>query len=84
MSDPAALFRGMAERIERNDDAEFGGAILVVPPTRNGVALEPVAVMIVDPSQDPATLFAIAKAKIDIAAAQYEDAAQSQGKGMWR
>lgn len=84
MSAMADLFREMADRIERNEDAEFAGAILVVPPRRNGVELPSISVMIVDPSQDPATLFAIAKGKIDIASAQYDEAVQAQGKGMWR
>lgn len=49
----AAHFRAMADQIERNADATFGGAYVILPPG----ASEPISVLVVDNHQDAAGFF---------------------------
>lgn len=63
----AAPFREMAERIERNLPEEFAGAILIVPPTG-----DPIAVMIADPKKDMEAFWGVAMAKIQIATNEFQ------------
>lgn len=58
---PASVFRGMADRIERNDIAEFAGAFLVV--LRDGTQISG---LLVDPDDNPAMLLSNAMMKIDM------------------
>lgn len=60
------LFRDMADRIERNKPEDFAGAILIVPPTGDAIA-----VMIADPTKDLEAFWAVAQSKIQIATAEY-------------
>ena len=41
----AALFRAMAERVEKVDPAEFSGCFLIVPPEGGGDPLDGLSVM---------------------------------------
>lgn len=66
MTDPAAAFREMAERIEKNDPAEFAGAILLVPPDG-----KPIEILLVDKSRDEAFFWATASSRIEIATAEF-------------
>lgn len=69
MSDPskfAEAFRDMADRIERNLESDFAGAILIVPPVG-----DPVAVMINDPTKDMESFWVVAESKIQIATMEY-------------
>ncbi len=75
----SAPFKEMAERIERNSASEFAGAILIVPPTG-----EPIAVMIADPTKDPESFWAVANAKIQIAVAEYQNTRTNSGQGFRR
>lgn len=72
----AAPFVEMAERIRRNDEAEFAGAILIVPPSG-----DPIAVMIADPTKDAESFWAVAAAKIEIATREYQMNKTGAGQG---
>ena len=67
------LFRAMAERIDKNDQMEFGGAALIVPPGGG----EPIAVLLIDPKQDIASFWGAVQAKVAIAVAEMQDAQNS-------
>lgn len=76
----AALCRAMAERIDRQEDADFSGALLVISPDGSKVEM-----VMVDPSLDVAAFWGIAKTKVDIAAGEAllaEEKRQQQG-GRW-
>ncbi len=68
----AKAFREMADRIERNDPAEFAGAILIVPPEGDVIA-----VLITDPSKDKEAFWALAVSRTQIA--HQEIVGQRQG-----
>lgn len=55
----AAPFIEMAERIGKNDPKEFGGAMLIVPPQG-----DPIAVMVTDPSQPTFDFLALCQSKL--------------------
>lgn len=77
MTDPTKFsqpFLDMAARIEKNDPAEFSGAMLIVPPTG-----EPVAVMITDPSKDVEGFLAHCTSKLQIAVAEVMQGKQGNG-----
>lgn len=48
--DLAAHFRAMADLIDLNKDAKFGGAVVIVPPTAGGNV---VAQLLLDSAEDP-------------------------------
>lgn len=58
----AAPFEEMAVRIKRNLPEEFAGAMLIVPPTGDAIA-----VMIADPKQDKEAFFALCAGKLQVA-----------------
>ena len=68
---PADLFRQMADRIERNDPGEFGGAILIVPPPDESGEIEALEILLVDPNQDTRHFWATAKTESEIRAGTY-------------
>lgn len=68
----AEPFREMAARIERIFESEFSGAILIVPPTG-----ETIAVVIADPKKDLDAFWAVANSKIEIGMAEHK--AQKSG-----
>ncbi len=72
-------FVQMAARIERGLEAEFAGAILIVPPTG-----EPIAVLMADPSKDPEAFWAMASGKIAIATQEFQMSKQPGGGGFGR
>lgn len=55
------LFRRMADDIDRNVDAGFGGAFVVVPPSSGG---EPFENLVIG-SQDPADFYILLKSKAE-------------------
>lgn len=72
MADPAELFRAMADRIGRNDPAEFAGAILIVPPdSADGRGGEAIELLLIDPKRDLANFWSTAKSKAAIAADEF-------------
>jgi hypothetical protein len=66
--DNAALFREMARRIEKNDPAEFAGALLIVPPS--GESIEYLAL---NPKQDAAAFWGAVQAHVQRALAEMEE-----------
>lgn len=82
-TDPKKLaqrLRDMADTIDRNDAAAFGGAFVIIPPIGAGVTLE---TLILDGQQDPASFYILLKGKIDSALAAL-DAAQRAGQSGFR
>jgi hypothetical protein len=73
MTIPADAFRDMAARIERNDPAEFAGALLLVPPD-GGTPLE---ILIVKQAHDLALFWSTVTAAVTIAAREFEERARS-------
>ncbi len=70
-------FKEMADRIEKNDPKEFAGALLIVPPEG-----DPIAVMLTDPKQDLDAFWGMCAAKIQIA--EKEQMMKAQGStGGW-
>lgn len=75
----AALCREMADRIDRQQDTDFSGAMIVVAP--DGKKIE---MVMVDPSADLAAFWAISKSKIEIAATEAmieEERRRAQAQG---
>ena len=72
-------FRVMAERIDKNDPAEFSGAVVIVPPTG-----DPVVRLCLDPSADVAMFWGEIMTKAQMALADLEAAARSQNGGYGR
>jgi hypothetical protein len=56
-------FRKMADRIEHNKDAGFGGACVIIPP--GGVG-EPIEVLLLDNAADPAQFYSTVATRIQI------------------
>lgn len=83
-SDPRKLaerLRRMAEKIELNDSASFGGAFVIIPPIGAG---EPIETLILDGQQDPAQFFILLKSKIDSAIAGLDAAQRANQTGFRR
>ena len=84
MSDQAARFRQMAERIDHNSpphlDAAFGGAAVIIPPNQGG---KPVELLILDASSDPAQFWATVITRINMVVSEL-DAQARQGFGVKR
>lgn len=59
-ADTAGFFRRMADRIDATNKGEFAGAVVVVPPGGN-----PIELLLVDPTRNPALLWATVKSLID-------------------
>jgi len=71
----ADRFREMADRLERNGAAVFGGAFVAAPPATGG---EPIEMLILDARQEPAQFWGILKAKVEMMLAQLDEVAQRQ------
>jgi len=84
VSDIVALFRQMADRIEKNDAKEFGGALLVVPPPDQNGQLQALDVLLIDPRRDPVAFYAMALSKVQIAAAMFEEQARARERQGFR
>ena len=81
-NDPAKCFSAMADRITKNADQPFGGAVVIVPPTP-GQSIE---ILMLDPNSDMALFWGTIRTKIDIALANAEaekrrQAGFGQGRG---
>jgi hypothetical protein len=66
--DNAALFRAMAGRIDKNDPAEFAGALLIVPPSG-----DPIEYLALNPKQDVAAFWGAVQAHVQRALAEMEE-----------
>jgi len=71
--DDSQPFRDMAARIDKNANAEFGGAALIVPPGGG----EPIAILLIDPKRDVASFWGAVQAKVAIAVAEMQEAQNS-------
>lgn len=70
-----APFTRMAEAIERNKAAGFGGAFVIVPPANGGTVVE---TLILDASQDPAQFWALLQTKCTTQLAELDAAQRAQ------
>jgi hypothetical protein len=57
----AKKFREMADQIERNQDAVFGGAYVIIPPSQDADSL---SVLVVDNEADAAGFFCLLEWRI--------------------
>ncbi len=57
----ADRFRRMAERIDHNKDAGFGGACVIIPPSGAG---EPIEILMLDNSADLAQFFSTVATRV--------------------
>jgi len=60
----AERFRKMAERIDHNADAGFGGACVIIPPGGQG---DPIEVLLLDNAADPATFYSTVSTRLQLA-----------------
>lgn len=77
-SRPARILREMADRIDRNDEDEFAGCIVIIPP-ENDQGQEPgeiIEVLLIDPARNAANFWWMAKTKAQGGADQWEAANQ--------
>lgn len=56
---PSAKFRAMADRIDKNADSGFGGAICIVPPDGG----ETIELLILEATDNPAQFWGIIQAR---------------------
>lgn len=75
----AQTCRDMADRIDRQQDTDFSGALLVIGPDQRKIEM-----VMVDPSLDKAAFWAIAKSKIEIAASEAMADEEQRRQGGWR
>ena len=66
----AERFRKMAERIDHNKDAGFGGACVFIPPQGMG---DPIEVLILDNAGDPAQFYSTVATRLQIALDKMRD-----------
>ncbi len=63
-SDVSDRYRLMADRIDHNADAAFGGSCVIIPPPGGG---DPIEFILLDLKSDPAQFWATISTKITIA-----------------
>jgi hypothetical protein len=59
----------MADRLDHNADAKFGGAFVIIPPTGDAQDM-----LILDNSGNPAIFWATLRSRVDIALQELQDA----------
>ena len=69
----AKELREMADRMEKNADADFGGAFVVIPPAGGEI----IKTLILDNKQDPAQYWAMLKTKCEMALAGLDEMARN-------
>lgn len=74
--DRSAVFRAMADRIDLNAGQDFGGAVVIVPPTG-----EPVEMLLLDNAQHAAMFWSTVKTRADIALAEANEVQHPQSFG---
>ena len=77
----AEYFAEMAKQIELNKENAFGGAIVVVPADNAG---DPIQLLSLDSSPDPATFWSMLQTKCAIQLEQLQDAARKNAAFMPR
>jgi hypothetical protein len=63
----------MAARIDKNDPADFAGAMLLVPPEGG----EPIELLLVNPARNLAMFWSTVSAMVQVAAREFEERARS-------
>lgn len=75
----AKVFREMADRIERNNSSDFGGAIVITPPGGVGGNIE---LLMLDAGGNPAQFWSTVKTRIELILAELSDQQRTaQGYG---
>ena len=74
-NDVAGRFRVMADRIDHNADANFGGAVVIYPPPNGG---EPVELLMLDLQSDPAQFWQAIDFRIKIKLSELDDKRRNQ------
>jgi hypothetical protein len=70
----------MAERCDRNEEDEFGGCIVIIPPSSDQGEAEPIAVLLVDPARNQATFWSTVKGTANNAADEWQAQQQMPGR----
>lgn len=73
-SEVSDRYRLMADRLDHNADATFGGSCVIIPPPGGG---EPIEFILLDLKSDPAQFWSTVSTKIQIA---LENLKQQQGQ----
>jgi hypothetical protein len=81
---PAAYFRMMAERIEKNNPREFAGACLVIAPDPDGTGFEIIDFVLEDRAPDPAFFMAQVASRVQLKSAQFAETTRARQPGAWR
>lgn len=68
---PASHFAAMRGRIEETSAAEFGGALVICPPSGEAISF-----LLIDPAQDTEHFWAIAESRVKMAVQEHLRAAQ--------
>jgi hypothetical protein len=76
------ILREMADRVELNDEGDFGGVIVIIPPPQQGEVGEAVELLLIDPGQDLANFWSTVQGKANNAADEFK--AQQQIPAMGR
>lgn len=75
----AQLFRDLADKIEKNDEADFGGAFLVVPPKADAnTESEPLSGVFIG-AADMGSFFGMIRTKLDVYVTLADDARKRMG-----
>lgn len=71
-------FRQMAERIDHNAASRFAGAVVIVPPTaeQGGHGGEPIEILMLDPTGNPAQFWGTLKTRVDTMLAELQQREQ--------
>lgn len=75
--DHAAPFDSMAAKVRHNAENGFAGAFVIVPPVSD-MASDPVEVLFLDASPNPAAFWGQIKARIDIVLVEIEERQRRQ------
>jgi hypothetical protein len=71
-------FAEMSARIDHNTAADFGGALVIVPPSG-----EPLTMLVLDGNRDPALFWAAIGARIAVVVKQAEKSADGLRRDPW-
>lgn len=81
---PAAIFREMADRIEKGDPKEFAGACLVIAPDPDGTGFAIIDFLHLDRAPDPAFFLAQVASRVQVKSSEFAEEARSRQGGGWR
>jgi hypothetical protein len=77
----AVILRRLADQIDLNDPASFGGVAVIVPPQDAG---EPIEVLILDPKKNAAQFYATIKTRLEGQLSDLEVLQRQQQAGFGR